>query len=72
MLEIFVKTNSKKDEVIVENDIYYVSTKKPAVDGKANDAVIYLLAKYLGLPKSNLEIQRGKTSKRKYIKVTGR
>jgi hypothetical protein len=72
MLEVLVKANSKKDEVIVDNGIYYVNTKKPAVDGKANDAVISLLAKYLELPKSNLEIQRGKTSKRKYIKVIGR
>ncbi len=72
MLEVFVKANSKKDEVLFDNDIYYVHTKKPAVEGKANDAVVSLLAKYLGISKSNLVIQRGKTSKKKYIKIIGR
>lgn len=37
--------------------------------GKANHAVIKLLAKALGVPKSALAIQRGETDRNKLIKI---
>ncbi len=41
----------------------------PPEDGKANKAVIKLLAKALGLPKSALDVERGETSRTKLIRV---
>jgi uncharacterized protein (TIGR00251 family) len=38
-------------------------------DGKANKAVLKLLAKALGVPKSALEIIRGETSRDKVVRV---
>jgi len=38
-------------------------------DGKANDAVIKLLAKELGIAKSSLAITHGETSRNKTIKI---
>ena len=40
-----------------------------AEDGKANNAVLALLAKALGLAKSNLTITHGHTSKDKIIRI---
>lgn len=40
-------------------------------DGKANDAVVALLAKAWRLPKSTFEIVRGGTARDKTLKVTG-
>ncbi len=37
-------------------------------DGKANDAVLKILAKALGLPKTSLETVRGTTSRDKTIR----
>lgn len=42
----------------------------PPEDGKANKAVIKLLAKALGLPKSALDVERGETSRIKVIRVS--
>ena len=39
--------------------------------GKANKAVIKLLAKWLGLPKSSLELLSGSRSRQKCIKIIG-
>ena len=40
-----------------------------AVDGQANTAVIELLAKHFGVPKSTIEIVRGHTSCVKVVRV---
>lgn len=42
----------------------------PPEDGKANKAVIALLAKALGVPKSALAIERGEASRHKRIRIT--
>lgn len=45
----------------------YVTTI--AEDGKANKAVLKLLAKYLGVPKTSLTIIRGMTSRDKIVQL---
>ena len=40
--------------------------------GKANQAVIKLLAKWLGMPKSSLELLSGSRSRQKSIKIFGK
>jgi uncharacterized protein (TIGR00251 family) len=39
--------------------------------GKANQAVVELLADVLGIPKSNIEVIRGQTARQKAIAVSG-
>jgi uncharacterized protein (TIGR00251 family) len=41
------------------------------VEGEANEAVLKALSKALGLPKSRLTIERGQTSRRKLIRISG-
>jgi uncharacterized protein (TIGR00251 family) len=43
----------------------------PPADGEANEAVLKLLAKHLGVPKSTLTIVRGATTRNKVIEVQG-
>jgi uncharacterized protein (TIGR00251 family) len=42
-----------------------------ATDGQANEAVTAILAKELGVPKSNIEIIRGEAARAKKIRVNG-
>ena len=45
-------------------------TAAPA-DGKANEALIKLLAKELGIPKSTINIKSGQTSRHKVLFIEG-
>jgi uncharacterized protein (TIGR00251 family) len=43
----------------------------PPVDGEANAAVVVLLARALGVPRSQVAIVRGDTGRRKTVRVAG-
>ena len=67
-ISIRVKPNSKQDlvELIGENQ-YNVRVKEKAIEGRANNAVIKILSKHFGLPKSNISVVIGLKSKNKVI-----
>ena len=48
-----------------------VAVTAPAEDGKANRAVIELLAAEWGLPKSAFEVMRGLTARDKTVRISG-
>lgn len=48
-----------------------VSVTAPAVEGKANRAMLALLAEHLGIPRSSLHIVSGEKSRRKAVRVHG-
>ncbi len=48
-----------------------VRVAAPPVDGKANAAVIAALATALGVPKRDVAIVRGESSRDKVVRVTG-
>jgi uncharacterized protein (TIGR00251 family) len=67
-----VKPGSRKGPLVEvggdgELTIY---VREPAVEGKANDAVIRLLAQHLGVPRSRIELASGATSRLKRFRVT--
>lgn len=70
-INVLIKPNSKKGPLIeVQSDgSYVVYVREIAVDGKANDALIKLLAKQLKVPKTRLAIVRGHTSRNKIIEI---
>ena len=47
-----------------------VFVREPAVDGKANNAVIRVLAAHLQLPKSRVELVSGATSRFKRFRIS--
>ncbi len=46
-----------------------IKVTSPPEDGKANLAIIKILAKELGIPKSSLELVAGATSRQKRIRI---
>lgn len=44
--------------------------REPAVDGKANEAAARLLAEYLGLPRSRIELVSGAMARLKRFRIT--
>lgn len=70
-ISIIVKANSKKNEILSTEATskFRISVKEPAIEGKANEAVIKLLAEHFKVPKSNIKIIRGLKSKNKIIDI---
>ena len=70
--KIKVKPNSRQGSSIEKNNdgILTVHTTQSAVGGKANSAAISLLAKHFNVPKSQLNIIRGHTSRIKIVEMT--
>lgn len=72
VLRVRVKTRSSREAVEeVVDDHLAVRVSTPPVEGKANKAIIKLLARKLGIPPSRLEIIKGGHSKNKLILIRG-
>lgn len=59
--------NTRNTKVLM--DFYIVWVKEPAVDGKANEAVIRAIAKHLKIPASFVKIKSGRDSRQKVLEV---
>jgi uncharacterized protein (TIGR00251 family) len=68
-IQVKVKPNSKTDEVSREGASFIVKVKELPKEGKANQAVIKLLAQHFGVPQSQVRILSGFRSKNKVIEV---
>ena len=58
-------SGSRKEEL----DFYRVWVKEPAVDGRANEAVIQAIADHLKISSSRIKIKSGRESRQKMIEV---
>lgn len=68
--QVKVKPNSKKQSIQESADgSLTVHLKSPPVDGKANKELIELLAKKFDVPKSNIRIKLGLSSRTKLIEI---
>ena len=68
-IQVKVKPNSKTEGLSQEGDSFIVKVKEPPKEGKANQAVIKLLAEHFGIPRSQVRILSGFRSKNKVIEV---
>lgn len=69
-LSIQVKPNARTNEVTVREDgSLLVHVNVPPIEGRANEKVVEVLAKYLGKPKRNITIISGRKGKRKIVEV---
>ena len=72
VLDVVVHPGARDDTVgPMHGGALKISVREPPDKGKANRAVLELLARALGVPKSNLELLRGEGSRRKSIRVHG-
>jgi uncharacterized protein YggU (UPF0235/DUF167 family) len=71
-LVVRVKPGSRKGPLVeVDADgSLTVYVPERAVDGKANDAVIRLLAEHLNVPRSRVELVSGRTARLKRFRLT--
>lgn len=71
-INVTIKPNSKKGpEITAQVDgSLLVFIREIAVDGKANEALIKLLAKHFGVAKTRVEIVRGHTSRHKVVEIS--
>ena len=65
------RKNSVELEVGEEGERLKVRLTAPPVDGAANEALVALLAERLGVPKRQVMIVRGATSRQKVVEVVG-
>jgi hypothetical protein len=68
-IQVKVKPNSKTEEVSREGDNFVVKVKEPPREGRANQAVIKLLAEYFGVRQNQVRILSGFRSKSKLIEL---
>ena len=68
-IQIKVKPSSRTEEVSQKEDIFIVKVREPPKEGKANQAVIKLLAEHFGVPHSQVRILSGFRSRNKIIEV---
>ncbi len=67
-----VVPRAKKNEVVgVQGNVLKVRLVAPPVEGAANEALIKLLAKRLGVRRSQVEIVAGRRSRAKMVSVIG-
>ncbi|MDD3375377.1 MAG: DUF167 domain-containing protein [Candidatus Omnitrophica bacterium] len=70
-IDIKVIAGAKKNFIKQEDDIFKVYLSAPAVDGKANKALVAFLAKHFKISKGKIEIIKGLKSRNKTIMIEG-
>jgi uncharacterized protein (TIGR00251 family) len=67
-ISVIVNPNSKSVAITqISDNEFRAAVREPARDGKANLALIDLLARHFKLPKSHITLVRGHASRRKII-----
>lgn len=72
-MKIFIqaKLNSKKQRIEKIDDSHFiVAVKEPPIKGRANEAIIKVLADYFNLSPSQVKIISGYASRRKIILIS--
>lgn len=69
-LTVFARPGSSKNKIEkLSDNTYRTQLTAPPINGKANEALIKLLAEYFNIPKSTVKIIRGLKSKTKIIEI---
>ena len=67
-----VQPGASRERVVgAYGDAVKIALTAPAVDGKANDALVRYLATVLGVPRLSVEIASGALSRSKVVRVIG-
>jgi uncharacterized protein (TIGR00251 family) len=71
-LAVHVQPGAKRSEVAgLHGDRLKIRIAAPAVDGRANDALVRFIAGRLGIPKSAVAVVKGEHSRAKLLAVSG-
>ncbi|MBE7702666.1 MAG: YggU family protein [Cyanobacteria bacterium SIG28] len=67
ILKIKIVPNSSKNDIILEQDFIKIKITAQPIENKANKMLIEFLSKTFKVPKTNIEIVKGETSKEKTL-----
>ncbi len=71
-INLRVIPRARQNKIEVDTDgMYRVHITAAPVDGAANIAVVRAMAEYFNVPKSQIKILRGETSRNKVIEIPG-
>jgi uncharacterized protein (TIGR00251 family) len=68
-ISVKVFPNSKTEEVVKEGDRFLVRVKEPTKEGKANRAVVRLLAEHFGVSQGSVIIVSGFKNRNKVVNI---
>ena len=68
-IKIRVAPHSSREEVVKTGDDYLVRVKAQPREGKANEAVIKLLAEYFEVTRSSVRITSGLSGRNKIVEI---
>jgi uncharacterized protein (TIGR00251 family) len=71
VIQVRVVPRAKRNEVKEDSGGYKVYLTAAPVDGKANKALLEVLAGYLNVKRSRLKMIKGEKSRDKAIRITG-
>ena len=72
LVSVKVQPRSSKNEIgEALGDKLRITVTAPPVDSAANEAVVKLLAKTLGIGRTSVELVRGQTSRHKVFRIHG-
>ena len=71
LLDVRVQPRAKRNAVEARDGRLVVRVTAPPADGKANAAACALLAKALGVPKRDVKVHRGASSRDKVVSIEG-
>ncbi|MCW2986295.1 MAG: hypothetical protein JWR63_3865 [Conexibacter sp.] len=70
-LVVRLTPRADRDAIVADDGVIRVRVTAPPVGGQANMALVKLLAKALGVPRSRLTIVRGQSARDKLVRVEG-
>ena len=72
VLKVKVVPRASRSEIVgIQDGVLKVRLTSPPVDGAANDELVKLIAKRVGIARSNIELTSGLTSRNKTLRVHG-
>lgn len=70
LLRVYLQPGAKADEIAgIHDNMLKIKVKAPAVEGKANTALIKFLAKQLNVPIKNISLIKGEKSRQKQLTI---
>ena len=69
IIKLRIVPNSSKNDLIIEDEFIKVKVTAQPIENKANKALVEYLSKLFKIPKTNVEILKGDTSKEKTILI---
>ncbi len=70
--EVSVQPRSSRNQVVGEqNEALKIKLTAPPVEGEANAALVDFLSNYLKIPRKDIKLVKGETSRHKIVEIKG-